>query len=291
MRQISAVATLVTRPALEDFELLLFTLNLWNSTKPRLYVFTDAESKLAVVNAVAKLYPNTQVNVKTALDAYTGLTRADMERRPGRSYATLFGDFTAEKTTLMEWALESEPEGVLFCDADICHMAPLPVIPEGSELALSPHMIRAGDAAKYGYYNAGYLWIRNPKIVREWREACATSRFFEQACLEDLAAAYKPTLYEFPIQVNYGWWRLWQGMTSPDKLQTAWSFFRPVDGGNSGLLVEGLPLQSIHTHWYEKNDAATYAFNQWVLEKLRKLSSLKKTKQLTQRLDQRPSQN
>lgn len=291
MKQISAVATLVTGPALADFEVLLFTLALWNSTKPRLYVFTDTETKLAIVNTVAKFYPNTQVNVKTALDAYTGLTRSEMERRPGRTYTTLFGDFTSEKTTLMEWALESESEGVLFCDADICHFAPLPEIPDTCELALSPHMIRAGDAAKYGYYNAGYLWIRNPKIVREWREACATSRFFEQACLEDLAAAHKQTLYEFPIQVNYGWWRMWQGMTSPNKLQDAWSFFRPADGGNSGLLVEGLPLQSIHTHWHEKNDAATFSFNQWVLDKLRKLSSLKKTKQLAQRLAQHTSQN
>jgi hypothetical protein len=41
--------------------------------------------------------------------------------------------------------------------------------------------------------------------------------------------------------------------------------------------VNKLPLLSIHTHWSEKSDRATYEFNMWVLEKLRKLVSVKKT--------------
>ena len=291
MKAISAVATLVTEPALRDFELLLFTLALWNPTKPRLYIMTDSASKIAVVSAVARFYAGVPVNIKTSLSDYTGLTRAEMERRPGKKYETLFGDFTAEKTGLMEWALASEPEGVLFCDADICHLAPLPLLPDSAVLALSPHRIREGDAAKYGYYNAGYLWIQKAEIVAQWREACGRSRFFEQACLEELASTWKEGLYEFPVQINYGWWRLWQGTASPSELQKAWSFFRPADGASSGLLVEGTALQSVHTHWHEKQDAATRAFNQWVLEKLRKLNSVKKTKQLTQLLEQRASQN
>lgn len=296
MAQISAVATLVTGPALEDFEILLFTLSLWNRVKPRLYIFTDSATKGAIDAAISKYYSgDVQVNIKISLDKYTGLKRAEMEGRGGETYATLFGDFTVEKTHLMEWALETEKDGVLFCDADICHLATLPQLPENSVLALSPHMIREGDAAKYGYYNAGYLWIKDVELVKSWRSLCATSHFFEQACLEDLATVCaekhgEGSFYEFPIQINYGWWRLWQGTKPPSELQRAWSFFRNADA-TSGLLVEDKPVQSIHTHWHEKNDYATREFNQWILGKLRKLSSVKKTKQLTSFLEHRGSQN
>jgi hypothetical protein len=290
MKTISAVATLVTEPALEDFEILLFTLALWNSPKPRLYVLTDSATKLRIVSAVAKYYSGAQVNLKTGLDKYTSLNRTEMERRPGETYATLFGDFTAEKTVLMDWALASEPDGVLFCDADICHLAPLPQLPDSCSLALSPHSIRLGDEAKYGKYNAGYLWIQDPALVVRWRTLCASSRFFEQACLEDLATSVPSEfLYEFPIHVNYGWWRMWQGRLSHTEQQKAWGFFRGTEC--CGLTVNGSPLQSVHTHWREKKDPPTRAFNEWVLEKLRKLASVKKTKQLLAVLDPRPPQN
>jgi hypothetical protein len=296
MNEVSSIATLVTGPALEDFEVLLFTLSLWNKVKPRLYIFTDSATKAGIDAAVSKYYgSDTLVNIKVSLNKYSGLKRAEMEARRGEIYTTLFGDFTAEKTTLMEWALETEKGGVLFCDADICHLAGLPQIPDNCMLALSPHMIREGDAAKYGYYNAGYLWIKDTDLVKSWRSLCTTSHFFEQACLEDLAIVCakkhgEGSFYEFPIQINYGWWRLWQGTKLPSELQKAWSFFRNADA-TSGLLVEDKPVQSIHTHWHEKNDHATREFNQWILGKLRKLSSVRKTKQLTSFLEHRGSQN
>ncbi len=291
MKQISAVATLVTEPALEDFEILLFTLALWNSPKPpRIYVLTDSASKVRVEAAIAKHYSGTDATIKVGLDNYTGLKRAEMERRPGETYATLFGDFTAEKTVLMDWALSAEPHGVLFCDADICHLAPLPPLPDSAVLALSPHLIRPGDEAKYGTYNAGYLWVQDTALIARWRTLCATSRFFEQACLEDLATSVPADcLYEFPIHVNYGWWRMWQGRLPATEQQKAWGFHRGTD--SAGITINGVPLQSIHTHWREKKDPPTRAFNECVLERLRKLGSVKKTKQLLSLLDPRTPQN
>jgi hypothetical protein len=139
-------------------------------------------------------------------------------------------------------------------------------------------MIRKSDTDRYGIYNAGYLWFKNPELAAKWQELCKTSRFFEQGCLEDLAMGL--TLYEFPVQVNYGWWRLWQGVKSPVTLQADWAIFRKGEE-TSGLTVEKLPLQSIHTHWAEKSDRATYEFNTWVLSQLARLSSVKKTVALT----------
>jgi len=82
----------------------------------------------------------------------------------------------------------------------------------------------------------------------------------------------------FPKQVNYGWWRLWQGDVTPDILQAEWRIMRKE--GFSGISVAGEPLQCIHTHWYQQNDMPIARFNEWVLGQLRKLAVVKKTKVL-----------
>lgn len=277
MKQIVSIATLVNENAIEDLKLLLFSLELWNDPAPSVYIFCDSKSEKLIQNIPYK----GRVFLKTSLNQYTGLSRAVMEKMSGKHYANLFADFTAEKTFLMEWAITESKGGILFCDADICHMAKLPTIPEKTKLALSPHFIRQYDAEKYGYYNAGYLYIEDLAIAKRWRDLCQTSSFFEQKCLEDLVhSVEKSEFYEFPIQVNYGWWRLWQGVQSPENLQKEWSFLRKGDS-DSGICVQGIPLQSIHTHFSEKKDMATYEYNQFILKKLKVLSSsMKKTKQL-----------
>ena len=270
---ITSIATLVNEFAIADLKVLLFTLELWNPKPPTVYIFSDTKSA-PLVRAIS--YGGDVIVKEDALNAYTGLNRRAMESRRGSIYTTLFADFTAEKTALMEWALSltlTEEEGVLFCDADICHMGPLPTIPDGTELALSPHMIRKSDTDRYGIYNAGYLWFKDVAVAARWRELCKTSRFFEQGCLEDLAKEYRT--YEFPVEVNYGWWRLWQGLQAPADLQGEWAIFRLSDG--CGLTVQKKPLQSIHTHWTEKSDRATCEFNDWILRQLVRVSSVKKT--------------
>ena len=274
-----AVATLANEHAVEDLKLLLFTLELWNPTPPAVYIYTDSKSAPSI-EAIA--YKGKKVMDMEALNAYTGLNRVQMEVMPGKTFPSLFADFCAEKPRLMKWALTYE-KGVFFCDADICHLGPLPVIDEGVSLCLSPHMIRERDSARFGVYNAGYLFMRNKDITDKWLELCATSRFFEQGCLEDLrvwhciksgAAAFSA----FPKTVNYGWWRLWQGDLTPDMLQAEWRIGRK--DGYCGISITGQPLQSIHTHWGEQTDMATCRFNQWVLGQLRKLTVVKKTKVL-----------
>ncbi len=285
-KQIVSIATLVNENAIDDLKLLLFTLELWDENAPTVYILCDTKSDSIIKTIKYK----GKIITKVALDLYTGLSRAQMEQMPSRTYTNLFGDFTAEKTFLMEWAIADARTGVLFCDADICHLACLPEIPENTKLALSPHFIREYDAKRYGYYNAGYLYIDTVEVATEWRNLCKKSRFFEQACLEDLfkytQEKYgKEAVYEFPIQVNYGWWRLWQGLAPSDELQKEWTFFRK-DDSNSGILVRGQPLQSVHTHFYEKKDIATIRYNKFVLDMLSKLVSMKNTKALVQFIKQ-----
>jgi hypothetical protein len=272
---ITSIATLVNEFAIDDVKVLLFTLALWNEEAPTVYIFSD-EASAPLLRAIP--YRGKVIIKEDALNSYTGLNRRAMENRRDATGKTLFQSFTEEKTSLMEWALSlAGGEGVLFCDADICHLGPLPEIPSGTELALSPHLIRKADTDRYGIYNAGYLWFQSPAVAARWREACTTSRFFEQACLETLATEF--TLYEFPVQVNYGWWRLWQGSKHASILQSEWGLHRQGETC-SGLTVHDEAVQSIHTHWGERVDQATYQFNMWILAKLRKLTSVKKTASL-----------
>jgi hypothetical protein len=254
---VTTIATLATGVVIEDLRVLLKSLEIFNVKPPTVYLLCDS----AINKALPRLKYAGRLVVKEGLNEYAGLNRAAMEAMPGKNYSTLFFDFTMEKVQLLKWVLQNESE-VLFCDADICFLAPLPEIPVNSLVALSPHMIRGGDEAKYGKYNAGFMWFANMDAVLLWEKACATSRFFEQAALEDVAVAFGHSLHLFPVTQNYGWWRLWQGEESPQALLKKWSVKRqPM---TAGISIEGVTLGSVHTHFCEKKDPATTQFNQIV---------------------------
>ena len=266
------IATLANEFAIPDLDLFFYTLSLWNPELPDVYLYCD--TKVSAWLAKGKRYAG-KLFTKEALNLYTGLSRRQMEQMPGDTCRTLFGDFTAEKTNLLEWAFSYDgTDGVLFCDTDICFLGPLPKVPGGKTLAVSPHMIRSTDTALYGIYNAGFIWMKDVSTATRWRELCKTSRFFEQACIEDLVAE-TPTTYEYPIQVNYGWWRLWQADTTVIERSEEWA------SSKEAVTVQGLPLLSVHTHFYEKNDKATVDFNRWVFSWLKKQ---KKAAALVQKL-------
>jgi hypothetical protein len=172
----SVIATLATESAISDLKLFLFTLELWNTNPPPVYLLCDS--------AIASMNFNYKgpIHVKNSLDAYSGLTRAQMERAPGKTQ-NQWTDFMLEKTTLLKWALSEQPDA-LFCDSDICFMGPVFDIPEGTTLAVSQHMIRPQDEARFGTYNGGMIWVSEKTQIDLWLTATKTSRFFEQAAID-----------------------------------------------------------------------------------------------------------
>jgi hypothetical protein len=266
----SIIATLATGKAIQDLRLLLSSLAIFNANPPTVYVYCD--STIASISDFK--YPGKLV-FKPVLDEYTRYNRQQMEAAPGKHFKNLWFDFMTEKINLIRWVFREEPaaekDGVMFCDADICFTGPLPAIPRDAILALSPHAIRAGDAKKYGYYNGGYLWMLQPRLADVWWDACATARFYEQSALEDLAASVtSEELYAFPVTENYGWWRLWQGAEDPGKLMGRWGI--KAVSGVSAIVIDGAALGSVHTHFFEKHDMATRAFNEFVTKYLTHLS-------------------
>jgi hypothetical protein len=165
-----------------------------------------------------------------------------------------------------------------FLDADISHLAPLPIIPETIELALSPHMIRPNDELKYGKYNAGFMWFKSNSLIATWKALGHTSRFYEQAALEDIAKTLPiDALYEFPSQVNFGWWRMQQSTLPQKTIQAKFSIFR---GDQSvGIRYEGKPLQSIHTHWFSTTAFECVSFRMWFDEFTKKFITHKPIQQ------------
>jgi hypothetical protein len=258
MASAPVIALLVTgEKAFEDFQVFVKSLEAWHPDAI-LYIATDTPT----AKLLADFKTKATLHARITLDRYVGLTRSDMEARAGHFYDSLFKDYTYEKATVLEEALATHPMGVWFQDADIVHLAPLPLIPVDASVALSPHAIRPGDERLYGRYNAGYLWIRDPELISVWRAMGGKSRFYEQAALEDVAVAAGATLYEFPPQVNFGWWRMYQGVEPPSAIQARFGFNR-MDR-SAGIRYAGAPLQSIHTHLYDKSTGANGVFNKWL---------------------------
>ncbi len=272
----SALAVLLNEHALDDFKLFVSSLKTWNTSIPPLFIYCTKTVDLWLRTNCSIRYTS-----KNALEPYANLTRKDMETRPSkRGLPNLFYDFTQEKCDLVAWALNetNQEGGVLFCDADLVWLAPIPKVPRGKTLGLSRHMIRDNDEAKFGTYNAGLLWTSDPAVPDLWREACKTSRFFEQAALETLAdKTDDENLHLFGIECNYGWWRMFQSAYSLERQQADWSIHRDPDQRHSGILVKGVPLVCIHTH-FKTTDFVTAEFNKYIIRKLNLLKSQSKVK-------------
>jgi hypothetical protein len=262
-----AVVTLATGiKAQQECMLLLFTLEQYTKPLPIVYIFTDSET---AVGLKEKAHYKGELRICETMNTYTGLDRKKMERMPGVKYSNMFSDYTCEKIGAMRRAFQETGEGVWFLDADICLFGPLPHIPISAEVALSPHMIRKDDEARYGHYNAGFMWFGKESLFDVWETACKTSRFFEQAALEEVAAVAGEAAYEFPIQTNFGWWRMWQSEEGSTFIQGQFGFNRM--SGGIGLTFDGKPLGSVHTHWAEKEDYYIANFNKFILDKLSKM--------------------
>jgi hypothetical protein len=265
--------------ALRDFKVLVESTTLVyemeGQSLPAFYVYTNRQT----AERIRDLQYKGVLRTNECLNAYQAMTRKQMEKMPGIRYKTLWTDFMAEKINAMRWAFSERlgSDGIWFLDADICLLAPLPTIEQGIDLALSPHWIRAADEAKYGRFNGGFLWMQNPAYLDIWEKATTNSRFFEQAALEDVGTASQ-YLQLFPQQVNFGWWRLWQSPRPVPEMQGKFGFNRTKVG--VGLTFEGEVLQSVHTHFYEKEDPYTMGFNQFLVGLLEKLGRHKPAQEL-----------
>jgi hypothetical protein len=272
----AVVCTLSTINTIKDLKVFLFTLELFNTNKPKVYLLCDTETaKLAT-----DLYKGELV-IDTGLDRYGDVNRKRMTGQRGAVYKTLWEDFMMEKASVMDLAFETE-SAVFFFDSDICFLGQLPQIPPNKKIAVSPHMIKPIDEERYGKFNAGFLWTNDKNVPKIWRQASKTSRFYDQAALEDVVKVFQQEeVYNFPIQNNYGWWRMYQSTEPSITLQKNWAMFRNETFPSVGIRVDDSALLSIHTHWSEIVDLATSHFNLFVFSYLTRLGKYSHAQALT----------
>ena len=262
----AVVCTLSTINTIKDLKVFFFTLDLFNPVKPKVYLLCDTET-----SKLAPLMYKGQIIIDTGLDNYGTVNRKQMTNQRGLIYKTLWEDFMMEKATIMDIAFEKE-NAVFFFDSDICFLGQLPQIPENVKIGVSQHMIKPIDEDRYGKYNAGFMWTNDKKVPNLWRNASKTSRFYDQAALEDVVKEFQiNTVHNFTIHNNYGWWRMYQSTESPTNLQKNWSMFRNDPTPNVGIRIGSMPLLSIHTHWAELTDHVTRNYNIFVVGFLNRL--------------------
>jgi hypothetical protein len=101
-------------------------------------------------------------------------------------------------------ALENHNDTILL-DCDLFILGKINNIDKTKELGVSPHYMDEIRCRSYGYYNSGLLWTKNKDVPKKWIEYTKTSRFFEQASVEDIARDFSH--FNFPKNYNFGQWR------------------------------------------------------------------------------------
>ena len=230
---------------------LLLSLSVHHPGAP-VICLVDAPTQKAIQSLSVPL--RVRVEFHPCLNEYTGLNRKQMEAKG------VWTTFQMMKSTAIDLALKTYPD-TLFLDSDILVLNPI-TVDKTKRLGVSPHYIRKRDTDKFGYYNGGALWTSDPTVPEAWREFTKTSRFFDQASIEDLAKAYP--FFEFGEQCNISWWRLNQSDEDPNKII---SHFATTKGQ---ITYKSLPVAFVHTHFSKSpSDAVVGYFNNLIMSLLK----------------------
>jgi hypothetical protein len=232
-REPSSFCTIATIGCVDEFVAHVCSLYRWHPTKP-VYAMVDTETMERVTKCLPflknlKMYPK--------LDQYSGKNRAQMEREG------TWTQFQMLKATVMKCALLKESD-VMYLDSDILVTEVLHIDPD-FELGLSPHYIKKSDTDKFGFYNGGMIWTSNARVCDDWILASKTSRFFDQAALEELPKKYRH--FDFGEDYNISWWRVSQ---SDETYQQMTQYF-----DINGARFKNKQIKCVHTHFADKQYA------------------------------------
>lgn len=258
MKVIDCVATMATIECAQ--ELLLFVSSL-REHHPSLLIVVGTTTAFSNTVMFKQLSVDRNISWVYCLDQYGSIDRKKMESSKGVWFPTRHADFMMEKANLMQLAFERglTRTGVIFMDCDIVSLSQLSQIPVSCKLAASPHGIARADERLWGKFNGGMLYVSEPHLIFEWKKFTHTSRFFDQASIEDLVdlvSKSSDSFHEFSRQSNYGYWRMFQApevaaAKSPLLRDGAFNEVAKfcVEPGKP-ITYESRPLQSIHTHFF-----------------------------------------
>ena len=215
------------------FELvgLLLSLSIYHKNS-WVHIMCDDATKEYITNMTPT--PELKIKWHIELNEFTHLNRAQMESMG------LFKQFLNSKAKVMLYALTKHSD-VLFLDSDIILTNPIEGINKNMMLGVSKQYITQKELDETGYYNAGMIWTKSAKVCEDWIKYTETSRYFEQAAIEDLVHKYSN--FKFGEEYNVQCWRY---HLNPDPYpfeNNLFSSYRP-----SQLLYKNKPLRCVHTH-------------------------------------------
>ena len=233
MTKPSCFCTLATKTAAFELVGFLLSLSIYH-TDETVHIVADTETK----NEIQHMTPQPKLNIiwHIDLDKYSNFTRRQMEQ------LNIWSEFQMYKTSALEYSLQSNPNS-LFLDCDILITAPIDCIDLSKPLGVSPHYMNKTITDKYGYYNGGMLWVSDINIVKDWRMYTKTSRFYDQASIEDLANKYSH--FCFGSNYNVQGWRFHNHQYGQDGFKNAISII------NNTVCYDKQPIKCIHTHFRE----------------------------------------
>ena len=231
----SSFCTIATNGVMKDLRALVNSMSL-NMPGSRLYVLSDLETKKFIE---ADNFPlKIDIRWKVSLNDYTNKNRDKMVKEG------IWSDFQMEKTNSLLWAFDEGETDVMFLDADLFILQDIVFENyDGEDVVLSPHYIRKHDEDKFGRFNGGVFWTKNKETIQTWRDNFEGSRYYDQACLEDVKNAHSTC--ELHSGHNMSWWRVFQGDEHPNEIVKR---FTIKDGK---AYYENNPLRFIHTHLFD----------------------------------------
>jgi hypothetical protein len=230
----SSFCTIATETCSNELIGLLLSLSI-HHRDANILCYVDTKTK----NIIENITPKIRLNIifVEKLNKYSNMNRQQME------HAGIWSDFQMEKANVIKDALEIYSD-TLFLDSDILILDKIDCINNEKDIGVSPHYIRKSDTDKYGYYNGGVLWTKNKNICNDWIEFTKTSRYFDQASIEDLAKKY--SFFEFGENYNFSWWRVMQSEQSPNDI------IKNITISNNKLHYKRKPLKFVHTHFNQQ---------------------------------------
>ena len=229
------------------FELvgLLLSLSIFHRNSP-VHIMCDDATK----EYVMRMTPTPELKIKwyIELNEYTHLDRGQMEAM------SIFKKFLNSKAKVMLYALKKHKD-VLFLDSDIILTNPIEEIDNNMMLGVSKQYLVKELLQKTGYYNAGMIWTKSPHVCEDWIKFTETSRYFEQAAIEDLVKKYSN--FKFGEECNVQCWRYY---SNHDPFPLENNFFSCKKLSN--IFYKDKPLVCFHTHLRDKRFAS---FNNLIL--------------------------
>ena len=220
----------------------------------KVYGLVDTDTYNLIKNFIPKI--QLQLFLKTTLDKYSNKNRSIMVQE------NIWDEFQMQKANVIKYALENESD-TMFLDSDILFFNPISIIDKTKELGLSPHYVKKSNTDEVGYYNGGCLWTKNKNVPHDWIEFTKTSRYHDQASIEDLANKY--SFQEFDKEINFMPWRILLANNQEEAI-------KKININNNQLNIGAKSLAFLHTHFH---DQRFIQVNNIFINALRKLKRYK----------------